>query len=288
MKKAILILGSTLLLSSNMFAQSKCNCQEDTINCELITYAKECNEEATNKFREYQDVGEKISPLLEEILTMWFYKTWKDYDGIRKKTNRSKNACYIEIMKCISNLPSYQDWIELNRRDRKQYNKNNKEDRHNIDNEYYKEIYKRNESFNPLPTIDTKKDEVKTSLEQIVTKVEDTLKHSSDSIIQLSIYPKVVISTLNIYFKEGEFVLDQNDKNVINALKLDDATEIIIEGFASKTGTRSTNFAISMSRCYAVKKYIVEQHNYQNDIILVPVGLSEDSKLRAVTITVKK
>jgi outer membrane protein OmpA-like peptidoglycan-associated protein len=104
-------------------------------------------------------------------------------------------------------------------------------------------------------------------------------------ILQESVY------TDTLLFEEDEIQLDVDDMakldHLLQQLRNTTNYSIRIEGFASQTGSKADNLAISNSRCYQVRKYL-QSMGISREIVVEPWGQSTDPEFRAVIISVLK
>jgi len=128
----------------------------------------------------------------------------------------------------------------------------------------------------------------------VVTLVEPPVKNpnlTNPTTAPVTEAPLRIIASDTIYFNEGEIKLDKNDvqqiSNLVMIIKSSQSSEVTIEGFASTTGSRETNMAISMSRCFEVKSNL-QSNGFSGRFNVLPFGETDNNNFRAVVITVRE
>jgi len=256
--------------------------------------------EAWYKLKDLEEEYDYLNDSKTHILGIpfWWEKRGDRYvENYWIKTDRVN--CLGHIINHLKRTDSYKKWEELKRKDKKEYKKNT--ETKPPDDEKQEKTQKKIEPVVPVQdTIVDNKDKDTTKLNgKVVIPNEPNIKKLTEEVTKLTkevtklsevienVKPSKVIAVHTIYFKEGEVSPDNQGIEVIKKIaNTKDVTEITIEGFASKSGSRETNYAISMSRCYEVKSQILKT-GYPNDFILLPVGETDKKDFRAVIITLK-
>ena len=249
---------------------------EDLIKCvNVLKYSQ---------WFEVENLRIRMEYLLDYYLTKdnkkWWGKDWKKKTKKRNdanfwiKTNRI--YCFEQIVKEIESIDEYKKWKSSNKKGKKE-----------IERLQIKKAVDKARA-DPQPVIKKEKEHDTIYLPVYENKTEH--KKRIDSTGRSGNVTSKIVASGTIFFREGEIVLDDRNISSLNKLKplIKDSTvsEIDIEGFASNTGSREANLAISMSRCYQVKNWL-QKNGYSGKFNIYSVGETERKDFRAVIITIK-
>lgn len=291
-----------LLTSGHLFSQD-CNCNEKTIECEIIKYAQSADKLALDIYYEKAvQKNEKINKTLKDILEMWRHHTWENFKDVKKEVSKSKNACYMKILDQLKKIPECDKYLgfhlfNFGRKNEREQNYLKAEEE---ENQRAKQVYNKNIIEIKKNILDTiKETSIPITSPNSNTPISSNNPTSSTTAVTTSIQSKntppskynfhnEIVLVETVTFKEGEITLDLADNIVLEKIiaTLNKTTNPIIqlEGFASNTGNRSNNMAISASRCYAVKEYF-KSKGIKNEIQIQPIGETSKHDFRAVIIT---
>lgn len=325
MKKISLITICLAFVALTTKAQSTCNCKESSSdNLEKLTaltaggystpaydlYLSEFNLknvaidpdlERAVKILHYQspsywnqvsNLEDRLSYLKKKrkgFLGLGGKKSADDYDNVYwiNKNNPSRIGCLESIISKIKSLKGYTDWKNSGKKEQKKQVIDDANEKIEKGTKDKQQIVVTNPDKNPSQS----NDEVIKKLEEFIKQQEakSTNQGATTTTIQGE-SAKNNIETYTINFNEGEIKLDSKAletlKSIIQAISSHTVSEIRIEGFASQTGSRETNFAISMSRCYEVKKAL-QAGGYTSDFTILPYGETDNKDFRAVVITLR-
>jgi len=132
-------------------------------------------------------------------------------------------------------------------------------------------------------------DELRSYINKTIEDLKN-INYKIDYKIDLNIN-KTLIYCDTILFEESEIEVNDFDtikvSRIINILKDNIGYEVILQGYASKTGGWADNWAISNARCYNVKKIFLNQ-GIDKPMLIEPWGKAEKESFRAVVIKIYK
>ena len=303
-----------LLIYCQIFAQTNqpCNCsplsndKQERLQERLIALTVKGSPEALEFYDEIRN-SVSINDELNKSLQFLRYSKWENLEILKqrlnylKKSNKNflwvfkgkhkspedyanvywikaeKLCCLEQIISVLESNDKYKKWLSANKKERKQLQQD----------ELVAAVdaarKKSPKPVLPIPAPVKPSDNIHNP-----NNNESNERNKNSDTQDKTELQKEVMGSYTILFDENEITLDYQDKRqlqeIIRIINERKVSLVTFEGFASITGSRQSNLAISMSRCFEVKEQLVA-YGYKKNYSILPVGETTKTHFRAVIIT---